>query len=158
MIIILDIDGVLCFRKFQTNLEKVELGKKIIYPRIGIKEFLEYIFENYQVAVFSSTTEKNADPILKYMLSEEQYDKLVFKWFRDRTRLDKNYEEIYDTVKVLEDIIDNPIINYNRHIKLEDLLMLDDSPKKMRLNDKKNYLIVESDPEYDMRNLISKIN
>lgn len=164
-IIILDIDGVLCYRKYQKGLEEVQLSvensafKKKIYLRKGINEFLDYIFKNdkFKVAVFSSTTEKNADPIIKHILKEEQYNKLLFKWFRDRTRNDENYEKIYDTVKVLQDIIENPTINENRKIKLEHLLMLDDSERKMGLNKKENYIIINSDPEYDMRDLIKEL-
>jgi len=156
-IIILDIDGVLCFRKPQTGLSKISIGNKFVYPRKGIKEFLIYLFEKYEVAVFSCTTEKNAEDILKQMLTAEQYNKLLFKWFRDRARLDKEYDTIYDTVKVLEDIVDNPVINVERKIKMEDLLMIDDSVKKMKLNDKKNYIIVNPDPQYDMREMVPEI-
>lgn len=171
-IIILDIDGVLAYRKKKDILQEVAIGNKFIYPRIGVKDLIKSLFDKYQVAIFTSITKKNADPILEYIFTKEQYNNLLFKWYRNKTKEDKTQlkdgeideeeedderKDKYRTVKLLIDIINDPIINYDGKLKLEDILMIDDSERKMRMNDKKNYIIINSDSTYNVSNLIPDI-
>lgn len=173
-LVVLDINGILCCKYFICSnknkygekdktdrdvikslikLPCLDLPKFIVFLRPHVKEFLDFCFLNYDVGFFSSTTEKNAGEILSVLLSDVQKKKVKFFWYRDRTRLDPDYgkdSEIknFDTVKLLDDIIESPMINYERKYNENNIFLLDDSEKKTRFNNSDNVIII---PSFDMK-------
>ncbi len=159
-LIVLDVNGVLCYKisKHKDNIKNrtniLELSYNNVYFRPGAKKFLEWLFERYKVAIYSSTTFKNIKPILNYLMPK-LYKKLVFLWCRDRCTLDPDYgtdTQIfkYSTIKLLSSILENPNINERRIYKKNNVLFLDDSPSKMRFNPVNSYYILKSYHPDDM--------
>jgi len=162
-LIILDISGILCGKESNFDVEHPDL-KLIhitnyyrIFLRPGALQFVKRCLENYDVGIFSSTTYPNVKPVLNSLFGYIERKKLKFIWCRDRCELDPDYkpnsgekneeneEKInkYDTIKILKRIIDNPCINLNRKYNLDNILMFDDSIRKMRFNPKGSYSIIE---------------
>ncbi len=160
-LVILDINGLLCY-KIKTNLLFQDIKKypKGQYPYQYYKinnsihiifrpyyyEFLVKLFENYHVAFFSSTTEQNASKILNVLLTKNQMRYKIFSWYRDHTKFDpdKNDKDNFETIKLLEDVYTNPVVNINHTWSNLNTIMVDDSVEKTRFNDSKNIIIVPS--------------
>lgn len=172
MLLILDINGLLC-RKVQKDHPEANLvrpGYGVIL-RPGYKEFLEQCYAQYDVAFFSSTTKRNAEVILKAFLSTEQFKQTKFIWYRDRTSLDPDWhadqiesdnswndttwqkEEIktHSTIKLLQNVWNNPMINAQRKYNTSNTLICDDSAMKLRYNPQKNCLIVPAFAEETLK-------
>lgn len=137
MLLVLDINGVLCC-KVKTG-GNIKLNAYEVKFRPHVKEFLDYVYDNFTIGFFSSTTKPNAKAILDSLLSVEQANKTLFYWFRDRTKADLELGG-HETIKLASDI--------RQEYQDLDLLMLDDSSDKMRYNDPKDYIICNS---YDGR-------
>jgi len=132
MLLVLDINGVLCCKVPSGG--NIKLRSYEVKFRPYVKEFLNYAYKNFNVAFFSSTTEPNARMILNALLDEEQREKTVFYWFRDKTKKD---EELggHETIKLASDV---------KQEYGERILIIDDSASKMRFNDPKDYIICKS--------------
>jgi len=163
-LLILDISGVLCCKLDNSITIKLPIIMQTQYYKVVsrpyVDEFFAYVFENYNIAFFSSTAYHNAKPILDYFLSPKQQKRCVFLWFRDRTHFDPDSNG-HDTIKKLSDVIDNPIINSNKKYTYDNTMICDDSSNKMRFNPAKNVIICEEfcgdvDDDYLLR-LMSKL-
>lgn len=150
-LLILDVNGCLCSKVLnddprldklrETHPNFIERSVYHVFARPGVSDFIDQCFEDYDVAIFSSTTFYNVDPILDMLLTKEQREQLKFIWCRDRTRLDPMYgrEEYdyikkYDTIKMLEDVFANPVINADRHYSDRNTIIVDNELRKVRLN------------------------
>ena len=175
-LLVLDINGVLCRKvpkdyKGPTDLDLS--GYKVIL-RPGCREFLEKCYQNFTVGFFSSTTYKNAGPILGSLLTPEQDKTTLFKWFRDRTSLDPNWTlgpdgrrvsshhswgsdislpqiklKDHSTVKRLTSVFESPFINRDRTFDWTNTIVCDDSIEKLRFNPRSNCFVVPSFVEHD---------
>lgn len=151
-LVVLDLNGVLSYKcsldSVIENSAIIELARAKVVLRPGYAAFLAHCYEHYSVAFFSSTTYTNANPILEKMLTAEQKQQTVFRWFRDRTRLDPDYGTgdvaKFDTIKLVKDIIENPTVNESRVYSYENVLLIDDDLNKVRLNNPKNVMTVGS--------------
>lgn len=163
-LLLLDINGVLCRKvdsKYEGPVDLELTSYKIIY-RPGYEKFLAECYERYDVGYYSSTTYKNADGILRAMLTKKQRDSTVCFWYRDRTCLDPDWGKSisnhdswdgdltttqitkFSTVKYLSTIWQNPVINYNRVYSENNTIICDDSSIKLRFNNRKNCLLIDS--------------
>lgn len=153
-LLLLDINGVLCCKYKKDNdlserlshSDLLELKSYSVMLRPGYREFLNFCYEHFTVAFFSSTTRQNANAILEKILTPEHKSKTLFRWFRDRTQLDPHYGiipeiEKHDTVKKLEDVFNCPLFNEDRKYGLGNTLLCDDSAQKTRFNESKNIVI-----------------
>ena len=79
LLVVLDLNGTLMFRR------KVSGGSKSSSPvlRPGIKEFMDYVFENFEVMVWTSARPDNAELMVNAAFSPEQREKLLAIWARD---------------------------------------------------------------------------
>jgi hypothetical protein len=160
-LLLLDVNGVLCRKVNRRDdiplpPDCIRLLGCDVIPRPGYKELLAHCFANYSVGIFSSTTERNVTKILEGLLTAEQNASLMLRWFRDRTRLDPDYGmetniQRHETIKMLCDVFDNPILNEPRHYTLHNTILVDDSYLKVRFIDPQaNVVIVPTyrgDPE-----------
>ena len=149
-LVILDLNGVLC-RKLspEETREKVKAYKNsgggghhhhnhcVKLPksaagvefRPGYDAFITELLTKYQVAVFSSTMEKNCRAILDFIPGADRFE---FYFFRDHTRWDPETPETsYDTIKLLRDIYENPIANPRRIWSECNTIIIDDSATKL---------------------------
>lgn len=80
LLIILDLNGVLLFRPNRKN-------PKNFTPRKHLKEFLDYLFANHKVMIWSSARPENVTAMCQRIFTEEQRENLVAEWARDKLRL-----------------------------------------------------------------------
>lgn len=149
LLIVTDLNGVLC-RKHPKGDGPipdgwVESKSYRIELRPGAKEFLTYCIEKHNLAIWSSTTYPNSQPMVDALLTAEQKSALIFVWYRDRTRLDPEFGERadirnYDTVKNLEDVYSHPF--FERIWTNRNTVIIDDSQTKTRFNSPNNVFLV----------------
>lgn len=78
LLVILDLNGTLLYRKNKgTNFK----------PRPHLNEFLEYLFSNHIVMVWSSARPYNVMGMCKQFFSPEQYQRVAAIWTRDHLHL-----------------------------------------------------------------------
>ncbi len=151
ILIVLDLNGVLCYRidanlvnkanNPNLDLEFFKVGHKMVYIRPYAREFIEYCLKYYSVGFYTSTTEKNAKPILKKLIDKEHWKQVKFFWYRDHTHPDPEIGKNpiipnYGTIKSIAEIKSK--YSQNR------VLICDDSRIKLRFVDKRNQLMVSS--------------
>lgn len=147
-IIVFDLNGVLCEKRVKTYGSYVEdvHGPKPIYmcPKydIYIKPYtislLKRCSKKYPIAIWSSSSERNMAPFVKILIKKYRL-KFLFIWYRDQTQLDMDYGidpsvKIHDTIKDITQIVLSPTLNPERALKKEDILIVDDDWKKIRMN------------------------
>ena len=151
ILIVLDLNGVLCYRvdanlvnkanNPDLGLEFFKIGHKIVYIRPYAREFIKYCLKYYSVGFYTSTTEKNAKPILKKLIDKEHWKQVKFFWYRDHTHPDPEIGKNpiipkYGTVKSIVEIK----LKYSQ----KRVLICDDSRIKLRFVDKSNQLMISS--------------
>lgn len=177
-LLLLDINGVLCCKQryisdlsehinqlsLEPKCELLKLKSYTVMLRPGYREFLDFCFEHFTVAFYSSTTYSNANAILNKLLTSKQKNKTLFRWFRDRTQLDPDFGQNpkimkHDTVKKLVDVFNCPLINEERKFNYDNTLLCDDSEQKTRFNPDKNIVIFPEftgDPHDQVLNKMTK--
>lgn len=160
-LVILDLSGLFVHKELFLNVEikdRPEVTSKYKYEDAksmrlfflpDVEEFVSNLMKTYDVAVWSSTTYHNAISMLNGLLTKETMDKLIFKWFRDRTELDPEHgirDDISEhaTIKNIERVIYCPTINYDRKYNLSNIVIVDDSFDKIRFNSYNNIIVEES--------------
>lgn len=173
-LLVLDINGILC-RKIQSNTHiRSSTGvpsQYIVFPRYkveirsGIRFFLKQCYERYNVAFYSSTTEKNAMVILKRILTKNQLKNTIFFWFREKTIPDPEDSlgplsgaESYKTLKMLSFIYEDEIFNSDKRFTAENTIIVDDDAVKVRLNNEENVIVTNYDKNLEVlsEDIVSK--
>ncbi len=158
-LIVLDLNGVLCYRhrcskkamrylpKF--GLENFKVGAHMVYLRPFAKEFIKYCLDNYHLGFLTSTTKKNAEPILKRLIPKEDWSKVKFFWYRDHTQADPEIgtnplTPNHSTIKKIDEILASKEINPDGIYNYHNVTICDDSKRKLRFVPPKNYVLVGS--------------
>lgn len=106
-----------------------------------------WMFSNIDVAIWTSAwSKKNIQAIRR--LFGQNTERLKFIWLRDRTRRDPNFPNSYRTIKLLDDIIENAVINKDNHYTHDNVLIVDDSDEKLRFNVENSRFIWKGDEKY----------
>jgi len=142
LLLVLDLDGTLLLRKH-----------KKIHKRKYLNEFLEYCFNNYNVAIYTSMLKNNMQATLNTIMTPNQIDKLLFIWCREYTIPDPDPINRWDTIKSIKLIQDV----YNYHI-----ILVDDSERKVRFENPNNIILVKqfidvNESENELKELQVKI-
>lgn len=146
-LLILDANGILINRRYEKNL-KVEPppgayreGNFFVWCRPGLNEFLDYIFQNYDVAVWSSAMKHNLEPVAKQIFGK-YYDKLVFIWDQSRCQTLQEAKKKKDDkplfLKNLSDVWQCK--DFKGRYTAKNTLIIDDSDEKMVNNPKSCHL------------------
>jgi Dullard-like phosphatase family protein len=94
-----------------------------VYKRPHLESFLEFCFSNFEVAIWTSSTEDYAEGIVKNILLSSQRPKFV--WARKRCTYRRNLETYeYEWLKNLSKV-------KRRGYTLEQVVMVDDTPTKL---------------------------
>jgi hypothetical protein len=121
----LDLNGVLAIRKKKT---------KSYTPRPQLNVFLDYLFTNHHVIVWSSGMRENVESIMSRMLSPERQQQLVAIWSRDKLRLPAHlFAEKVQVYKQLSWIWEDPTLQLNAPLggwSQRDTVLIDDSIDK----------------------------
>lgn len=141
-LIVLDLDGVLILRR-----------DKRIYKRKGLNDFLDYLAERYYIGIYTSITEVNLKTILK-VKPFDGFNRFSFILSRKDTNKDPEPINEWDTIKNISKIREE-FPRFNK------ILLLDDSPRKVRFNKPEEVLIVKKYADYvenyDLKELIPLI-
>ncbi len=127
-LIILDLDETLIFST-PTKLSFQEdfiIGEYFIYKRPGLENFIRYIREYFQIAIWSSSSSDYAQSIVNKIFMESEI--LKFAWSRERciAKLDLDtYEQYW-----IKDLKKVKKIGFD----LEKILVIDDSREKLQRN------------------------
>lgn len=94
-----------------------------VYERPYLKDFLEFCFSNFEVAIWTSSAEDYAEGIVKNILLSSQQPKFI--WARKRCTYRRNLETYeYEWLKNLTKV--------KRHgYRLENVIVIDDTPAKL---------------------------
>jgi hypothetical protein len=125
LLVVLDLNGVLAIRKKRT---------KSYTPRPQLAPFLDYLFANHHVMIWSSGMPENVERIMARMLSYERQQKLVAIWSRDKLRLPAHlFAEKVQVYKQLSWIWEDPTLQLNAPLggwSQRDTVLIDDSIDK----------------------------
>lgn len=127
-LLILDLDETLIYSSL-TKLsfsEDFKVDQYFVYKRPGIENFLNFISENFNFAVWTSSTSDYADGLVKQLFLDQSV--LKFVWARDRcvSKIDIESREQY-WIKDLKKV-------KKLGFDLEKILVIDDSPEKLQRN------------------------
>lgn len=157
LLLILDIDETLVFSTL-TPLDRSEdfmIDQYFVYRRPYLNDFFPFCLDNFQTAVWSSSSPSYAETMMDHISPEA--GKLEFIWSREQCtqRIDAETGQLY-WLKNLKKI-------KRRGYDLDRVLMIDDSPEKLQKN-YGNHLLVrpflgdESDNELlDLKKYLTHI-
>ncbi|MBE9042621.1 HAD family hydrolase [Oscillatoriales cyanobacterium LEGE 11467] len=124
-LLILDLDETLIFST-EIPLEYPECFKVpnyYVYLRPNFKYFIEYCFDNFEVAVWTASSRDYADEIIDRIFPDRH--KLVFLWSNDRCTLKFHWQTgDYEFIKDLKKV-------KKRGYPLEKILFVDDRPENL---------------------------
>ncbi|KAF2478647.1 HAD-like domain-containing protein [Neohortaea acidophila] len=130
LLVILDLNGTL--------LSRNPHNRRTFKSRPKVAEFLDYLFTNHHVMVWSSATPKNVRDMCSKLLTTEQNAQLVACWGRDKLRLSQaDYTEKVQVYKQLSWIWEdeairakNPDANKDNQWSQANTVLIDDSALK----------------------------
>lgn len=103
LLLVLDLNGTLVYRPNPRG------NPKHIQNRPFLRPFLDYIFKNFSVMVWSSARTENVNRMLQGVLSQGQRKSLVEEWARDRFGLSaEHYSQNVQVYKKLTKIWNDP--------------------------------------------------
>jgi RNA polymerase II subunit A small phosphatase-like protein len=127
-LLILDIDETLLYAT-ESQLahgHDFEADQYFVYLRPYLREFLEFCFEHFRVAVWTSSNEWYAQFIIEKLFRDK--NKLEFVWSRERcVRKFNSMEYSFTYIKDLKKV-------KKRGYSLEKIIMVNDSPEKLVRN------------------------
>lgn len=125
-LIILDLDETLIYATEEVleHHEDFVVGQYYVYKRPYLKEFIEFCFDNFEVAIWTTSTRNYALEIVKKVFPSP--NKLKFLWARERctNRYDAELQENY-----LEKMM-SKVRRFD--YDLSKVIVVDDSPEKWR--------------------------
>jgi RNA polymerase II subunit A small phosphatase-like protein len=127
-LLILDLDETLIFSSLEklSSKEDFSVGNYFVYKRPNLDTFLKFIQNNFQLAVWTSSTSDYAGGIVKQLFPDKSI--LKFVWARERcvSKIDIESREQY----WIKDLKKVKKLGFN----LEKVLVIDDSPEKLERN------------------------
>lgn len=127
-LLILDLDETLIFSSLEklSSKEDFSLGEYFVYKRPNLDMFLKYVQNNFQIAVWTSSTSDYAEGIVKQLFPDQSI--LKFVWARERcvSKIAIESREQY-WIKDLKKV-------KKLGFDLEKVLVIDDSPEKLQRN------------------------
>ena len=125
-LLILDLDETLCYAT-EERLERdadFTVGQYFVYRRPFLDEFLEFCFENFEVAVWTSSTRNYAVRVIENIFGAKH--EISFFWARERCTMSFDMEEReYYMQKKMHKI-------RRSGYDLKSVIVVDDSPEKWR--------------------------
>lgn len=125
-LLILDLDETLIYAtEEKLNREcDFSVGQYFVYKRPFLQDFLEFCFENFDVAVWTSATQNYAVEIANRIFPDSNELKFFYSRLRCTIRFDEELQENYFE-KMMSKI-------RRRGYDLTKIIVIDDSPEKWR--------------------------
>lgn len=142
-LIILDVNGLLVdivspppkHRKADATI-----GKKALFKRPFYLDFLNFCFEKFEVAIWSSRMRKNIDKVIDYLMGNMK-QRLLFCWDLSyctqtsfKTLENKNKPLVFKDLRKIWEKYDSNLPWEKGYYNESNTLLLDDSPYKALLN------------------------
>jgi len=152
-LIIFDLNGVLLDREYRDPkglLPKIEedvtlplptiIGNFAAWKRPDANNKLAKLFENYDIAIWSSAKMFNVEPLVRFMFDLETRSKLKFVWSQENCTVEKGEDPrkplfIKDLSKMWKEFPEYDQTN---------TLLIDDSKEKCKLNPEACFLTVKT--------------
>ncbi|XP_004499470.1 uncharacterized FCP1 homology domain-containing protein C1271.03c-like [Cicer arietinum] len=116
------------------------ISRKALFKRPFYVEFLNFCFENFEVAVWSSRLKKNVDSVIDYLMGDMK-QKLLFCWDLShctetsfKTLENKHKPLVFKDLRKIWDKYDPNLPWEKGYYNESNTLLLDDSPYKALLN------------------------
>lgn len=125
-LLVLDLDETLIYAT-EINLERdfdFVVGPYFVYKRPYLDEFLKFCFENFEIAVWTSSTEIYAAEIIENIFDYK--DIVSFVWSRERCTIGFDEEKRVNFYE--KKILKIKRLGYN----LQSVIVVDDSPETWR--------------------------
>lgn len=153
-LLVLDVNGLLAdivSHPYPKNIKRdAMIAKKAVYKRPFCSEFLNFCFENFDVAVWSSRIEKNVNRFLNYLMGDLK-ERLIFCWSISQctvtnisTLEDKRKTVVFKDLRKIWDKYDPNLPWEKGYYNESNTLLLDDSPYKGLLNPPYNSIFPHS--------------
>lgn len=140
-VIILDLNGVCCYRSRECNYDRgkaVKLGSNYVWVRPGWEAFRDYLLRQYHVAIWSCCNRRNLQMMIDLLFGDKQ-GKLLFAW--DQTHCTSHgWIEAEQRVEHFEKPLRLVKEKFPRCLPF----LIDDSHVKMQCNDKGSFYIARS--------------
>lgn len=142
-LLVLDINGLLADvvlpQPFGHKADDIIAGRAV-FKRPYYLEFLEFCFENFEVAVWSSRMKKNVDKVINCLMGDMRH-KLLFCWDSShctptsfKTLENKHKPLVFKDLRKIWDKHDPDLPWEKGYYNESNTLLLDDSPYKALLN------------------------
>lgn len=154
--IVLDLNGIF-IHKVQDisnnqfyNYKRVKFEHYTAFLRPKSSQFVKWCLSKAQVGIYTSTTRKIVNVALKKLFNVNTIHSFLFICCRSQCSFDPDYVKgsttinEYDTIKLVDNLIQNPVTNRKRDLTKNNILMVDDSASKQRFNPPENVIIVPS--------------
>ena len=128
ILLTLDLDETLIYSS-ESKLyypEDFIVGEYFVYKRPGLEKFLDFVSGHFDVAIWTSSTEDYAQDIVKNIVPENYSLHFIY----GRTKCTLKYLFDYYEYVYLKNLSKLKRLNYS----LERILIVDDSPEKIRMN------------------------
>lgn len=125
-LLILDLDETLIYAT-EEGLERQQdfiVGSYFVYKRPFLQEFIEFCLENFDIAVWTSSTKNYATEIVKEIFPDPNGLKFFWSRLRCTIRYDEELQETYFE-KMMSKV-------RKRKYNLTKVIVVDDSPEKWR--------------------------
>lgn len=127
-LLILDLDETLVYatEKRLSQTEDFRIGPYFVYQRPDLRRFIEFAFDYFKVAVWTSSGTSYANEVVRAIF--ENLEKLEFVWTRERStrRFDLDSAEDH----WIKDLKKARRLGFS----LESIVVIDDSPEKLKRN------------------------
>ncbi|KXT01580.1 hypothetical protein AC578_6355 [Pseudocercospora eumusae] len=127
LLVILDLNGTLLFRQNR--------GRAFV-ARPHVTAFLDYLFANHKVMVWSSAKPENVDPMCQTLFTQEQYKSLAAIWARDKLGIPEHaYNQKVQVYKQLSWVWNDTLIQASNPVPDQmwdhtNTVLIDDSAEK----------------------------
>ena len=129
MLLVLDLDETLIHssqKEFADVRSDFCIGDYWVYNRPFLNEFLDFVYNNFKVGIWSSASDDYVEAIMKQILPKDYA--IEFVWGRTKCSLKRDYDlDSYFYTKPLKKL-------KNKGYLLERILIVDDSNEKVKDN------------------------
>jgi hypothetical protein len=161
-LLVLDLNNVLVTKEYDPDEviccdgpDAMRIHNMAVRKRAGVDLFMDIAMREYDVGIYSSTTEANAGPIVKWLLgSPTAVKKLKFVWYRDRCVM---ADEGHETYKLLQRVWDNPVVNGRRTYGPHNTLLVDDDAAKLERTEGLTLIAGKDEPLKDLQKRIAMV-
>ncbi|CCG83022.1 Uncharacterized FCP1 homology domain-containing protein C1271.03c [Taphrina deformans PYCC 5710] len=139
-LVVLDLNGTLVWRP-----DRARSGHP---PKLrpGLREFTRFLFANFAVMVWSSSTPNSVSTMCNAIFDDDQSNRLVAAWARDTLGLtQQQYRSKVQTYKNLDWLWENNHLRRIKQFSQRDTIIIDDGLEKVKQHPN-NIIVI---PEYD---------